>query len=163
MVADHKKRGGGKRLGTVGRDSFFGRCVRGSSFVWRRGDWPCAGGRGIEGGDRAYFNVYTAFPLSTETGIGTVNTIRYNRFNTTFTGGVGLKADYDEVFDYALGAPTVSAANLDQTLIIVVPNSTDYGGICQMWESGAAIAFCSRLQTWQQCSLIHCVRARIYG
>lgn len=91
---------------------------------------------------RNYFNVYTAFPLSTETGIGTVNTIRYNRFNTTFTGGVGLKADYDEVFDYALGAPTVSAANLDQTLIIVVPNSTDYGGICQMWESGAAIAFC---------------------
>lgn len=91
---------------------------------------------------RAYFNVYTAFPLSTETGIGTVNTIHYNRFNTTFTGGVGLKADYDEVFDYALGAPTVSAANLDQTLIIVVPNSTDYGGICQMWESGAAIAFC---------------------
>ena len=91
---------------------------------------------------RAYFNVYTAFPLSTETGVGTVNTIRYNRFNTTFTGGVGLKADYDEVFDYALGAPTVSAANLDQTLIIVVPNSTDYGGICQMWESGAAIAFC---------------------
>ncbi len=91
---------------------------------------------------RAYFNVYTAFPLSTETGIGTVNTIRYNRFNTTFTGGVGLKADYDEVFAYALGAPTVNSANLDQTLIIVVPNSTDYGGICQMWESGAAIAFC---------------------
>lgn len=91
---------------------------------------------------RAYFNVYTAFPLSTETGIGTVNTIRYNRFNTTFTGGVGLKADYDEVFDYAMGAPTVNSANLDQTLIIVVPNSTDYGGICQMWESGAAIAFC---------------------
>ena len=91
---------------------------------------------------RNYFNVYTAFPLSTETGIGTVNTIRYNRFNTTFTGGVGLKADYDEVFDYAMGAPTFSAANLNQTLIIVVPNSTDYGGICQMWESGAAIAFC---------------------
>ena len=91
---------------------------------------------------REYFNVYTAFPLSTETGIGTVNTIRYNRFNTTFTGGVGLKADYDEVFDYAMGAPTFSAANLNQTLIIVVPNSTDYGGICQMWESGAAIAFC---------------------
>ena len=91
---------------------------------------------------RNYFNVYTAFPLSTETGIGTVNTIRYNRFNTTFTGGVGLKADYDEVFDYVLGAPTVNTGNLNQTLIIVVPNSTDYGGICQMWESGAAIAFC---------------------
>lgn len=91
---------------------------------------------------RDYFSVYTAIPLSTESGIGTVNTIRYNRFNTTFTGGVGLKADYDEVFDYALGAPTVNKSNLNQTLIIMVPNSTDYGGICQMWEDGSAIAFC---------------------
>lgn len=91
---------------------------------------------------RDYFNVYTAIPLSTESGVGTVNTIRYNRFNTTFTGGVGLKADYDEVFNYALGAPTVNKGNLNQTLIIMVPNSTDYGGICQMWEDGSAIAFC---------------------
>lgn len=91
---------------------------------------------------RDYFNVYTAIPLSTESGVGTVNTIRYNRFNTTFTGGVGLKADYEEVFDYALGAPTVNKGNLNQTLIIMVPNSTDYGGICQMWEDGSAIAFC---------------------
>lgn len=91
---------------------------------------------------RDYFNVYTAIPLSTESGIGTVNTIRYNRFNTTFAGGVKLKADYDEVFDYALGAPTVNKGNLNQTLIIMVPNSTDYGGICQMWEDGSAIAFC---------------------
>ena len=91
---------------------------------------------------RDYFNVYTAIPLSTESGVGTVNTIRYNRFNTTFTGGIGLKADYDEVFDYALGAPTVNKGNLNQTLIIMVPNSTDYGGICQMWEDGSAIAFC---------------------
>ena len=91
---------------------------------------------------RDYFNVYTAFPLSTETGVGTVNTIRYNRFNTTFTGGVGLRADYDAIFEYALNAPTVTKENLNQTLIIIVPNSTDYGGICQMWEDGSAIAFC---------------------
>ena len=91
---------------------------------------------------RDYFNVYTAMPLSTESGVGTVNTIRYNRFNTTFTGGVGLKADYDEIFDYALGAPTVNKENLNQTLIIIIPNSTDYGGICQMWADGSAIAFC---------------------
>ena len=91
---------------------------------------------------RDYFNVYTAFPLSTETGVGTVNTIRYNRFNTTYTGGVGLRADYDEIFEYALNAPTVTQQNLNQTLIIIVPNSTDYGGICQMWEDGSAIAFC---------------------
>lgn len=93
---------------------------------------------------RDYFNVYTAFPLSTETGVGTVNTIRYNRFNTTYTGGVGLRCDYDAVFEYAMKAPTVNASNIDQTLIIIVPNSTDYGGICQMWETGAAIAFCPK-------------------
>ncbi len=91
---------------------------------------------------RNYFNVYTAIPLSTESGVGTVNTIRYNRFSTTFTGGVGLKADYDEIFSYALGAPTVNKGNLKETLIIIVPNSTDYGGICQMWPDGSAIAFC---------------------
>lgn len=93
---------------------------------------------------RDYFNVYTAFPLSTETGVGTINTIRYNKFNTTYTGGVGLRCDYDQVFEYVMDAPTVNAGNIDQTLIIIVPNSTDYGGICQMWESGAAIAFCPK-------------------
>ena len=93
---------------------------------------------------RDYFNVYTAIPLSTESGVGTINTIKYNRFNTTYTGGVGLRADYDEVFDYALGAPTVNKNNLNQTLIIIVPNSTDYGGICQMWYDGSAIAFCPK-------------------
>lgn len=93
---------------------------------------------------RDYFNVYTAFPLSTESGVGTVNTIRYNKFGTTYTGGVGLKCDYDMVFDYAMKAPTVNADNIDQTLIIIVPNSTDYGGICQMWSTGAAIAFCPK-------------------
>ena len=93
---------------------------------------------------RDYFNVYTAFPLSTETGVGTINTIRYNRFNTTYTGGVGLRCDYDEVFAYSTGAPTVTYDNLNQTLIIIVPNSTDYGGICQMWQDGAAIAFCPK-------------------
>ena len=91
---------------------------------------------------RGYFNVYTAFPLSTESGVGTVNTIRYNRFNTTFTGGVELKADYDEIFAYALNAPTVTKEKLNQTLIIMVPNTTEYGGVTQMWTSGAAIAFC---------------------
>ena len=91
---------------------------------------------------RGYFNVYTAFPLSTESGVGTLNTIRYNRFNTTFTGGVKLKADYDEIFAYALNAPTVTKENLNQTLIIMVPNTTEYGGVTQMWTSGAAIAFC---------------------
>ena len=91
-----------------------------------------------------YFNLYIAFAMSNESGIGNVNTIRYNRFGTTFTGGTGLSADYDEIFNYALKASTVNENNLNRTLIIVVPNTTDYGGITQMWEDGSAIAFCPR-------------------
>ena len=91
---------------------------------------------------RDYFNVYTAIAVSPESGIGTVNTIKYTRFETTYTGGVGLRGDYDAIFEYALQMPTVDESNLNQTLIIMTPNSTDYGGICQMWDDGSAIAFC---------------------
>ena len=91
---------------------------------------------------RDYFNVYTAIAVSPETGIGTINTIRYAKFETTFTGGVGLKCDYDATFNYALRIPSVTKENLNESLIIMVPNSTDYGGICQMWNDGSAIAFC---------------------
>ena len=91
-----------------------------------------------------YFNIYIGFAMSNESGIGSVNTIRYNRFGTTFTGGTGLSADYDEIFSYALNAPTVNQNNLNQTLIIIVPNTTEYGGITQMWEDGSAIAICPR-------------------
>lgn len=92
---------------------------------------------------RDYFNVYTAIAVSPESGIGTVNTIRYAKFETTFTGGVGLRCDYDAVFQYALDMnTTVTKQNLNQSLIIVTPNTTDYGGICQMWADGSAIAFC---------------------
>jgi hypothetical protein len=91
---------------------------------------------------RNYFNVYTAIPVSPESGIGTVNSIRYAKFGTTYTGGVGLKCDYTAAFNYALKMPTVTSANLNKSLIIMIPNSTDYGGICQMWDDGSAIAFC---------------------
>lgn len=91
---------------------------------------------------RDYFNVYSAIAVSPETGIGTINTIRYAKFETTFTGGVGLKCDYKAVFNYALKMPTVTKDNLKESLVIMVPNSTDYGGICQMWDDGSAIAFC---------------------
>ena len=97
---------------------------------------------------REYFNVYAAISVSPESGIGGVNTIIHNRFNTTFKGGVGLGgrnsdgSDYEAIFEYACKAPTVSNRNLDETLIVIIPNTEDYGGICYMWDGGAAIAYC---------------------
>lgn len=93
---------------------------------------------------RNYFNIYTAIAVSPESGIGTTNSIRYAKFETTFTGGVGLRCDYNAVFQYALKMPTVNESNLNQSLIIVTPNTSDYGGSCQMWEDGSAIAFCPK-------------------
>ncbi len=93
---------------------------------------------------KAYFNVCTAFALSTESGVGSLNTIRHNRFSTTFTGGTGLACEYDEIFQYVLNAPTVNKDNLNQTLIIVVPNTSDYGGVTRIWESGATVSICPK-------------------
>lgn len=93
-----------------------------------------------------YFNVYTAVSVSPESGVGSVNTIIYNRFNTTAKGGVTLggrnDSDNQVIIDYACQAPTVSADNLNHTLVMMIPNTYDYGGICYMWDEGFAIAYC---------------------
>ncbi len=97
---------------------------------------------------RDYFNVYTGIAVSPESGIGGTNTIIYNRFNTTAKGGVTLGgrntdgSDYEEIFRYACKAPTVSDSNLGETLIVIIPNTEEYGGICYMYPDGAAIAYC---------------------
>ncbi len=96
---------------------------------------------------RNYFNVYTGIAVSPESGIGSVNTIIYNRFNTTAKGGVSLSgrygdSDFEEIMAYACKAPTISDQNLGETLIVIIPNTTDYGGICYMYDDGCAIAYC---------------------
>lgn len=89
---------------------------------------------------REYFNVYTAIALSQESGVGTVNTLCDNKFETTFTGGASLMCNTNDVFKYALRMPTVNSGNLNQTLIVLTPNTTDYGGVTSLWADGSAIA-----------------------
>lgn len=93
---------------------------------------------------RDYFNVNTAIAVSPESGISTTNIVRYNRFETSFAGGIGLRADREAIIDYALRIPTVNEKNINQALIIVIPNTTEYGGISYLYESGTAIAFCPK-------------------
>lgn len=96
---------------------------------------------------KEYFNVYTGIAVSPESGIGGVNTIIYNKFNTSAKGGATLggrygESDYNEIFKYACKAPTVNEENLNRTLIVIIPNTSDYGGITYMYDGGAAIAYC---------------------
>ena len=94
-----------------------------------------------------YFNVYTAVSVSPESGIGSVNTIIYNKFNTTAKGGVTLggrngESDDIMIMKYVGNAPGIDEGNLNKTLVIMIPNTKDYGGICYMWDEGYAIAYC---------------------
>ena len=94
-----------------------------------------------------YFNVYTAVSVSPESGIGSVNTIIYNKFNTSAKGGVTLSgrngdSDFDYIIKYICESGKVASEDLNQTLVMMVPNTYDYGGICYMWDEGFAIAYC---------------------
>ena len=93
---------------------------------------------------KEYFNVYAAISVSPESGIGNVNRIVYNRFNTNAAGG-GVKngaSDFNEIQKYACKAPTINENNLGGTLVIMIPNTSEYGGICYMYEDGFAVAYC---------------------
>lgn len=91
---------------------------------------------------RDYFNVYTAIALSPESGVGTVNTLRNTRFETTFTGSATMQCDDEALFRYALRFPTVTRQSLHRTLFVLTPYGTDFDGYCQLWKDGKAIAFC---------------------
>lgn len=90
---------------------------------------------------RNYFNVHVVYVFSQESGVSDISVTR----NTA------LKVKYEEAqpsthmslnemtcFNYADNAPV----NLSKTLIVVVANSSRYGGTTYMWSSGHAIAVC---------------------
>ena len=90
---------------------------------------------------RDYFNVYTVVGMSDDSGIGTVNTIKDAKFGSQYSLD-GIAPNIETTYQYAMLAPTVNEDNLNKTLIVMVENTTDYGGICYMWSDGSAIAVC---------------------
>lgn len=85
-----------------------------------------------------YFNVYTVFGMSADSGMGTVNTIREARFGSQYTLNEGVSPDFDTVFSGACTAPIND--DVATTLIILVENSYEYSGLCYMWGDGSAVA-----------------------
>lgn len=90
---------------------------------------------------KPYFNIYTIFGMSPDSGMGTVNTIREAKFGSQYSLS-GIAPDTQATYEYAMKASTVNESNLNQTLVVMVENTTDYGGICYMWGDGSAIAVC---------------------
>ena len=90
---------------------------------------------------KEYFNVYTVVGMSPDTGMGTVNTIKDAKFGSQYSLD-GIKPNTSVTYEYAMKAPTVDEGNLNRTLVVMVENTTAYGGICYMWGDGSAIAIC---------------------
>ena len=87
-----------------------------------------------------YFNVYTVFGLSPDSGMGTVNTIREAKFGSQYMLNEGVQTDGSVCFEYACKTPTVTPENICQTPIVLIENSYEYAGVTQMWNDGSAIA-----------------------
>ena len=90
---------------------------------------------------RDYFNVYTVVGMSADSGMGTVNTIKDAKFGSQYSLE-GITPDTKATYEYAMKAETVNEDNLNETLVVMVENTQDYGGICYMWGDGSAIAIC---------------------
>lgn len=90
---------------------------------------------------RDYFNVYTVFGLSSDSGVGDVNTIRESKFGSAYALGK-IAPDEQTCFEYACKAPTVTEDRIGRTLITLIENTADYDGITYMWGDGSAIACC---------------------
>lgn len=88
-----------------------------------------------------YFNVYAVFGESDDSGMGTINTIRNAKFGSQYSLN-GISPNFETCYEYAKKAD--SGINPSQTLIVMVENTTEYGGICYMWGDGSAVACCPK-------------------
>ena len=90
---------------------------------------------------KPYFNIYTVVGVSNDSGMGTVNTIRDAKFGSQYSLE-GISPNHEITYEYAMKASSVNEDNLGQTLVVIIENTTEYGGICYMWGDGSAIACC---------------------
>ena len=90
---------------------------------------------------KPYFNIYTVVGMSNDSGMGTVNTIRDAKFGSQYSLE-GISPNHEICYEYAMKASSVNEDNLGQTLVVMIENTTEYGGICYMWGDGSAIACC---------------------
>lgn len=97
---------------------------------------------------RNYFNVYTAFAMSYESGIGSLNTLRDVKFKTMTVSSSGrITTDFDAVLYYAVDHTPVVESEIDALTCVLTPNTTVCDGVTQMWpgsRGGAAVALCPK-------------------
>lgn len=102
---------------------------------------------------RDYFNVHAAMALSYESGVvDSPDKWRNTKFGITYGAGDNgrLLVDFDGIAGYVLGDVSdcpVTENNFGRSLVVCVPNSDAYEGLCSMYGDGSAIAVCPH-STW---------------
>ncbi|MGN0283524.1 MAG: leucine-rich repeat protein [Segatella copri] len=92
---------------------------------------------------RDYFDVYTIFGLSQDSGVGNTSLVKEACFGSQYTLEGGLTPDLEKCKEYAKEAV---GDNLAHTLVVLLLNTSDYGGITFMCEDGFAVAVCPNSQ-----------------
>ncbi|MBQ5693335.1 MAG: leucine-rich repeat protein [Alistipes sp.] len=95
---------------------------------------------------RDYFNVYTVFGMSNDSGMGTVDTIRDAKFGSQYTLNEGISPNINTIIDYSLKTESVTKQNFNKSLVVMVENSKEYGGVTLMYSDGSAVAICPMSQ-----------------
>lgn len=90
---------------------------------------------------RDYFNVYIVFGMSNDSGMGTASTIRDAKFGSQYLFD-GINPNAVTCYEYAMKAETVTENNLGETLVVLIENTTIYGGKTFHWGDGSAISCC---------------------
>lgn len=93
---------------------------------------------------RNRFNVYACISLSQENGVNTTSTWRNTIFKTFYSHGLGTLQleDIDAVFDYAIKNSPLSSERMSESLVILTPNSSEYGSATMMTKEGSAVSIC---------------------
>lgn len=90
---------------------------------------------------RDYFNVYTVVGMSSDSGVGTVDNIKDAKFGSQYMSS-GITPNFEAVFDYACRPTTVDSSNIAETLVVLITNTNEYGGVTHLWADGSAISIC---------------------
>ena len=106
---------------------------------------------------RDYFDVYACVALSQETGVSTMNVTRDTKFGTFFSAGqescccgypARLVPYEEEVFAFIGNLTGRQTGNwfhegdMWQSLVVLIPNTTDYTGCTYYYNDGSAISVC---------------------
>ncbi|MDE5872117.1 MAG: leucine-rich repeat protein [Muribaculaceae bacterium] len=96
---------------------------------------------------KSYFNVYTAFAMSYESGIGSVNYLRNSKFNTSYGNwsyDSRISCSADAAAIYCIDNTPVPESDIDKLTCILVANGNAYDGVTVMYDNGTSVAICPK-------------------